>query len=124
MGEVKKDALRVNFDSRLKLEFHGVKVTSDAGLLAYREIGDAFGLTEMAACELSDNRTGKNTQHSITALLRQSTYSDWVRIVIGFTEKLEAVKMRAVEVYGRTEIGRGISLKNFRFCATVQQIPT
>jgi len=31
MGERKKDALRVNFERKLKLEFHGVKVTSDAG---------------------------------------------------------------------------------------------
>jgi len=75
MGESKKDALRVNFDRKLKLEFHGVKVTSDAGLLAYREIEDAFGLTEMATCQITDNRTGKNIQHSITALLRQSVYS-------------------------------------------------
>jgi len=75
MGERKKDALRVNFDRKLKLEFHGVKVTSDAGLLVYREIDDVFGLTDMVACELRDNRTGKNTQHSITALLRQSVYS-------------------------------------------------
>ena len=37
MGESKKDALRVNFNKKLKLEFHGVKVTSDAGLLAYRD---------------------------------------------------------------------------------------
>ena len=75
MGEGKKDALRVNFDSKLKIEFHGVKVTSDAGLLAYREIDDVFGMTDLAARKLTDNRTGKNTQHSIAALLRQSVYS-------------------------------------------------
>jgi hypothetical protein len=60
---------------KLKLEFHGVKVTSDAGLSAYREIDDVFVLTDMVACELRDNRIGKNTQHSVTALLRQSVYS-------------------------------------------------
>lgn len=75
MGEGKKDALRINFNRKLKLEFHGVKVTSDAGLLAYREIDDVFGLTEMTAYKLTDNRTGKNTRHSLTALLRQSVYS-------------------------------------------------
>ena len=75
MGEARKDALRLNFDRKLKLEFHGVKVTSDAGLLAYRELDDVFGLTSMVACELRDNRTGKNTQHSLLALLRQSVYS-------------------------------------------------
>jgi len=30
-GAGKKQALRVTFDSRLRLEFHGAKVTSDAG---------------------------------------------------------------------------------------------
>jgi len=47
MGESKKDALRVDFDKKLKLEFHGVKVISDAGSLAYREIGHVFGLTDI-----------------------------------------------------------------------------
>jgi len=67
--------LQVNFDRKLKLEFHGVKVTSDAGLLAYREIDAVFGLTDMGTYEPTDNRTGKNIQHSIAALLRQSVYS-------------------------------------------------
>ena len=34
MGEARKDALKLDFDRRLKLEFHGTKVTSGAGLLA------------------------------------------------------------------------------------------
>ena len=62
MGEARKDAFRVNFDRKLKLEFHGTKVTSDSGLLVYRELDDVLGLTEMVAAEFADRRTGKNTQ--------------------------------------------------------------
>jgi hypothetical protein len=75
MGERRKDALRVNFNRRLKLEFHGTKVSSDAGLLAYRELDEALGLTTMIDANFCDTRTGKNTQHGFTALLRQSIYS-------------------------------------------------
>ena len=75
MGERRKDAFRVNFNRKLKLEFHGTKVTSDAGLLAYRELDEALGLTEMVESELMDIRTGRNTQHELVGLLRQSIYS-------------------------------------------------
>ena len=70
MGERKKDALRVNFDRKLKLEFHGVKVTSNAGLLTFRELDEAFRFTAMINSKLTDNRVCRNTRHSLTALLR------------------------------------------------------
>ena len=66
MGESKRDGLRVDFDRRLKLEFHGSKITSDGGLLAYRELDDALGLTEVAGTIFQDSRTGKNGWHGMT----------------------------------------------------------
>ena len=76
MGERKTDALRVDFDGQIRLEFHGANVTSDAGLLAYRELDEALGLTAaIEQLEIVDPRTGQNTQHTIGAMLRQSVYS-------------------------------------------------
>src|SRR5687768_3787273 len=72
-GETRKP-LRVAFDRRLKLEFHGARITSDGGLLAYRELDDALGLITLAASLLSDNRRGRNTQHRMIGLLRQAVY--------------------------------------------------
>jgi Transposase DDE domain group 1 len=73
-GEVKQPPLRVTFDRRLKLEFHGARITSDGGLLAYRELDDALGLTALAASLLSDGRRGRNTRHRLLGLLRQAAY--------------------------------------------------
>ena len=75
MGERRKRALRFDFDGGLKLEFHGSRVTSDADLLAYRELDDALGLTEMAEGVLAEWRTGQNMQHTRKALFRQSIFS-------------------------------------------------
>ena len=72
MGEAKKWALKVRFDRRLRLEFHGSRITSDAGLLACRELDDALGLTVRAPAHLQEIRHGRNVQHELVPLLRHS----------------------------------------------------
>ena len=75
MGEAKKGALKIRFDRRLRLDFHGARITSDAGLLACRELDDALGLTVRAPAHLQEIRHGRNVQHELVPLLRQSVYS-------------------------------------------------
>ena len=57
-GEANRSALRLDFDRRLLLQFRGSAITSDAGLLPYRELDDAVGLTDTAANTLADARLG------------------------------------------------------------------
>ena len=74
-GHPEGESMRMGFEGGIKLEFHGAKVTSDSGLLAYRELDDALGLFDAVSTALSDQRTGRNIQHAMATLLRQSIYS-------------------------------------------------
>ena len=73
-GEARELPLRPTFDRRIKLEFHGARITSDGGLLAYRELDAALGLTEIAMTQLLDDRRGKNARHRLGGLFRQSVF--------------------------------------------------
>ena len=75
MGEEKNSYFRVQFNNKLKVGFKGAEVTSDGGLVAIREMDERLGLTKIAGEYLRDNRYGKNIQHEMTGLLRQSVYS-------------------------------------------------
>jgi hypothetical protein len=68
----KSRASGVAFDRRIQLEFHGARITSDGGLLAYRELDDALGLTDIAITKLLDGRRGQNTRHKLSGLFRQA----------------------------------------------------
>src|SRR5918911_3204833 len=73
-GETAENPLRIEFDRRLKLEFHGSRIPSDPGLPACGDLDDALGLTDLAGGLRSECRRGRNTRHLLTGLLRQAVF--------------------------------------------------
>ena len=102
MGEGRKQALRVQFDRRVMLEFHGAKITSDGGLLVYRELDEVLGLSGLVPEVLQETRMGKNTQHTMTALLRQSVYGR----LAGYEDLNDAPRLRIDPAMRRVVGGR------------------
>ena len=88
-GEAQDGILRPDFDRRVMIQFRGSVVTSDAGLLAYRELDDALGLTPAAGDLLADARTGKNGRHALVGMLRQSVFG-----LAGYEDVNDAVRLR------------------------------
>jgi len=89
-GESADGVLRLGFERRLTLQFRGSVVTSDAGLLAYRELDDALGPSLMAGGMLADTRTGRNGRHALVALLRQSVFGR----LAGYEDVIDAERLR------------------------------
>ena len=46
-GHPEGEGMKVGFDGGIRLEFHGAKVTSDGGLLAYRDLDNALWITRL-----------------------------------------------------------------------------
>jgi hypothetical protein len=72
------------------IQFRGSVVTSDAGLLAYRELDDALGLSLSAGDRLADARTGKNGRHALVGMLRQSVFGR----LAGYEDVNDAERLR------------------------------
>ncbi|MCH7751159.1 MAG: IS1380 family transposase [Planctomycetes bacterium] len=113
MGDANNDDLRVSFDSRLKLKFLGSQITTDAGLLAYRELDETLGLTEMASVVLKDCRVGSNKQHGLLPLQRQSIYSR----LAGYEDVNDAERL-AVDPAMRHVVGGRASLPEKQAAST------
>ena len=89
-GDSDDGVLRLDFDRRLKLQFCGSVVTSDAGLIAYRELDDALGLSVIAGESLADTRTGKNGRHALVGMFRQSLFGR----LAGYEDVNDAERLR------------------------------
>ena len=75
MGDTQDRPFQLSFNSSLKVDFQGSRVTSDGGLVLVRELDERLGLSELVDRHLSDSRRGKNIQLPLADLLRQSIYS-------------------------------------------------
>lgn len=75
MGEKQNQPFQLSFNTSLKIDFQGSRVTSDGGLIVVRELDERLGFGDLIAQYLTDSRRGKNTQLPLADLLRQSVYS-------------------------------------------------
>ncbi|MBZ5672250.1 MAG: transposase [Acidobacteriia bacterium] len=74
MGEKQNQPFQLSFNSSLKVDFQGSRVTSDGGLILVRELDERLGFSDLIAQQLTDSRS-KNTKFAVADLLWQSVYS-------------------------------------------------
>jgi hypothetical protein len=113
-GESADGVLKLGFERRLMHQFRGSVVTSDAGLLAYRELDDALGLSLMAGGMLADTRTGRNGRHALVALLRRSVFGR----LAGYEDVNDAERLRYGPAMRRVVGGKATSAAAARWGAS------
>ncbi len=99
--------VRLGFDRRVRLEFHGSKISSDGGLLLFRELDEVLGLHNMAGSVLLDTRTGHNRLHSLVGLLRQSVFGR----LAGYEDVNDADRLALDPVMRQVVGGRAVDAK-------------
>ena len=98
---------RVGFDRRVRLEFHGSKISSDGGLLLFRELDEVLGLHDIASGLLRDTRTGHNRLHTLIGLLRQSVFGR----LAGYDDVNDADRLALDPVMRQVVGGRAVDTK-------------
>jgi hypothetical protein len=73
MGDAQNPPFQLSFNSRLRIELQGSRVTSDGGLLLVRELDERLGFSDLIAQHIADPR-GKNTHFPLADLVRLSVY--------------------------------------------------
>jgi len=98
---------RLGFDRRVRLEFHGSKISSDGGLLLFRELDEVLGLHDIAGGVLRDTRTGHNRLHTLVGLLRQSVFGR----LAGYDDVNDADRLALDPVMRQVVGGRAVDAK-------------
>jgi hypothetical protein len=75
MGQKRRQPFPLSFNTSLKGDFQGWRVTSDGGLIVVHEPNERLGLGELIEKNLTESRHGKNTQFPLGELFRLSVYS-------------------------------------------------
>jgi hypothetical protein len=89
VGETQKRPFQFSFNSSLRVDFQGSRVTSDGGLILVRELDKRLGLSALMQRHLTDSRRDKNTQLPLADLLRQSIW-----ICPGYVDTPRSTKVR------------------------------
>jgi hypothetical protein len=78
MGEKQNQPFQLLFNTSLKVDFQGSRVTSDGGLILVRELDERLGLEKLIEEHLSDSRQGLNKQFTRPIYCGSRSIAAWL----------------------------------------------